>query len=69
MHDPYQPQVCDDCLSESREIEEYMEETGDWKGTMKRVKAMEAKFLFANVERMGGERRETQTEETDENET
>ena len=49
MHDPYQPQVCGDCLNESREIEEYMNETGDWKGTMKRIKAMEAKFLLANA--------------------
>jgi len=47
-HDPYQPQVCGDCLKEYREIEEYMTETGDWKGVMKRIKAMEAKFLLDN---------------------
>jgi len=51
MHDPYKPQVCDDCLKQSCEIEEYMDETGDWKGVMKRVREMEANFLLSNASR------------------
>lgn len=48
MHDPFQPRVCDDCLKQSMEIAEYMDETGDWKGVLKRIKEMEANFILSS---------------------
>lgn len=57
MHERHRPQVCDNCLEQSREIEEYMDETGDWKGVMKKIKEMEANFLLSNAEVSHGDSR------------